>query len=124
MLWSATGRLYLEYAGAVLDTGRDGFYKYNSFTVPEKRREGLFRACVQELQRIYGAAGRKHAYGAISHFNAPSLMATETLGNRVVGESYRFKVFGINFVWVKSWPQPTKKLRMFRRPPDAELRGI
>jgi len=49
MYWAATGKLYIETAGSILETGIDGFYPYNAYTVPSERRKGLFKGCCRVL---------------------------------------------------------------------------
>jgi hypothetical protein len=124
MLWAATGNLYLHEAGTVIDTGDKAFYRYNSFTIPEERQKGLYSGCSRVLYEHYSALGRTNVYGAISVFNLPSQLASQKIGNKIVGESVLFAILGLKLLYFKYWPYPTKRFVLFTGLPGSEARVI
>ena len=124
MLWGAVGKLYLHEAGTLIDTGSNAFYRYNSFTVPEERLKGLYSQCSQILYEYFRAHGRTRVYGAISVFNLPSITASTSVGNKIVGESVLFSIFGLKILFYKHWPHPVKRLVIFTGKPKPDLRVI
>ena len=124
MLWAATGELYLHEAGTLIDTGEKAFYRYNSFTIPEERQKGLYSACSRVLYEYYSALGRTHMYGAISVFNLPSQLASQKVGNKIVGESVLFACLGLKFLFFKNWPYKTRRFKVFIGRPTFDARVI
>ncbi|TFH59720.1 MAG: hypothetical protein E4G91_08810 [Candidatus Zixiibacteriota bacterium] len=124
MLWGATGKLYLAEAGSMIDTGDKAYYRYNSFTVPEERQKGLYRGCSEVLYRYYCSIGKSQLYGVISVFNLPSQIASQKLGNRIVGETTMLALFGVKVIYFKYWPHPTRKMIFFVGRPSADARAV
>lgn len=124
MLWAATGKLYLHEAGTLIDTGDKAFYRYNSFTIPEERQKGLYSGCSRVLYDHYCASGRTQVYGAISVFNLPSQLASQKIGNKIVGESALFAILGLKILFFKYWPYETRRFKIFFGRPSSDARVI
>ncbi|MGB5107779.1 MAG: hypothetical protein WBP29_05170 [Candidatus Zixiibacteriota bacterium] len=124
MLWGATGKLYVNQASTLIDTNNNAFYRYNSFTVPEERLKGLYSQCSTVLYNHYSTSGRKLVYSAISVFNQPSIAASTSVGNKIVGESVLFSIFGLKILYYKKWPHPVKRLVFFTGKPSPDVRII
>ncbi|MFH2055525.1 MAG: hypothetical protein ABIJ61_06175 [bacterium] len=124
MCWAAIGKLWIKTSGSVLDTGNEGLYVYNGYTLPDERGKGLLKGCYKVLFDYYYPQGRTKVHSAISAFNHVSQVVNRKVGAVSVGETVRVRLFGLNICYYKRWPYPIRRLQFFVRRPAADARGV
>lgn len=103
MAWGASGNLFIKNTGAVLDTGADGFYIYNAYTLVEDRRRGLYTALHDLLRQHYHANNKTNEFNSIDVYNQHSYQLHMKLGYKKIGITVYFCLFGINFCFYSDW---------------------
>lgn len=124
MLWAATGKFYEHESGMEIDTGENGYYRYNSLTKESERRKGLYLQCSLEIGRYYSNQGRSETLGIIDIFNVASQIANVKSGTTLEGEVIHWIILGVHIVYYKRWHVPTKRLRFFIGKPSGDFRVL
>ncbi len=122
--WANTGRLFIENAGAILDTGENGFYLYDAYTRPEYRAKRLHLAIHNFQKKYFYEKGIDTGYNCINVYNEISLNISRKKGFKPRGRSIHFKVFGLNFTYYPDWPHKTNKLDIFFKKPDEYFKHL
>ncbi len=110
MVWASTGRLYLDGAGAVLETDPEAVYVYNSFTLAELRGHSLYRGCSSAVCDWFRQRGRKVRYGIIETPNAASFEANGRINLKPAGDARYFRILGVHLTWLSDWPKSDRRL--------------
>ena len=103
LAWATFGKLFIRNAGAVMDTGKDGFYIYNAFTLESERRKGLHTALDNFLRHIFYARNRTTDFNSIDVYNQNSYKLHMKLGYKTIGNTIYFCLFGIKICIYRNW---------------------
>ncbi len=122
--WAATGKLYNRFAGTILDTGKDGYYTYGIYSIPEERLKGLHSNCYKMQVEHYEKMGRVKKYGTIDCLNTNSIKIHQRMGDKKVGETYYLALLGISLCYYKKWPFSGPKVDVFFRRPPRKLKWV
>jgi len=117
--WSATGRLFMLLSGLIVDTGKNGFFLYDVYTIPEERLKGFIMSLFEKQLEHYHNRDCWEIYGTISAFNPHSLKTHFRMGFETCGDAFSCTLVGINLCYYRSWPHKTRKVHVFvKRPPE------
>jgi hypothetical protein len=119
IIWAKLGKMFAIQAGAIIDTGDDGFFLDGMHTVTHERLKGLHMIVYKSLFDHMASLGRHHILGIIKAENTISILTHQRMNFKIVGETFYFVLLGVSICYYKKWPYKTRKIHIFfKRPPE------
>jgi len=98
--WNAFGKCFIRGMGLQYDFGKDA-YGFWSATLPESRGLGLHYALMVAKAAYAKERGARYLYSMIEFDNELSYNIRMKTGYVPIADMYYFKIFNINFLWIK-----------------------
>lgn len=119
--WSASGHCYVRGMGFEYDYGKDGYYSFWSFTLPNARGKDLYLSLQTEKVKYELAKDAKKLYGLVEFTNEYSYSLRERLGYRPILKVNYLKILFVRFCSVRNVSTGKLSLTCFVREPKDDL---